>query len=187
MREHERYLTMIGNYAESADLGYQVIQKLPNDREAVDYLAYDLLFLKRREEAMKIVDRFQPVFQEDRDLPLISGYIHADHNEYAAAVHDFTRALEIDPTMAVGYMNRGYVYNDMRLATKAEQDFRKALALNPQYGEAHLGLAYALLQLRRSTAALKEAEVASSITSRLRESASGQSRGLPPASHAGQR
>jgi tetratricopeptide (TPR) repeat protein len=74
---------------------------------------------------------------------------------------DFTRALEIDPKIAVGYMNRGYVYNDMRLATKAEQDFRKALSLNPQYGEAHLGLAYALLQLRRSTAALKEAEVAS--------------------------
>jgi tetratricopeptide (TPR) repeat protein len=160
MREHERYLTMIGNYAESADLGYQVIQKLPNDREAVDYLAYDLLFLKRREEAMKIVDLFQPIFQEDRDLPLISGYVHADHNAYAAAVHDFTRALEIDSTMAVGYMNRGYVYNDMRLPTKAEQDFRKALALNPLYGEAHLGLAYALLQLRRSTAALKESEVA---------------------------
>ena len=160
MREHERYLTMIENYAESADLGYQVIQKLPNDREAVDYLAYDLLFLKRGEEAMKIVDRFQPIFQEDRDLPLISGYVHADHDEYAAAVHDFTRALEIDPTMAVGYMNRGYVYNDMRLPTKAEQDFRKALLLNPQYGEAHLGLAYALLQSRRSTAALNEAEVA---------------------------
>jgi len=165
MREHERYLTMIGNYAESADLGYQVIQRLPNDREAVDYLAYDLLFLKRREEAMKIVDRFQTIFQEDRDLPLISGYVHADHDEYAAAVHDFTRALEIDSTMAVGYMNRGYVYNDMRLPTKAEQDFRKALALNPQYGEAHLGLAYALLQLRRSTAALKEAEVASRLLS----------------------
>jgi tetratricopeptide (TPR) repeat protein len=61
MREHERYLTMTGNYAESADLGYQVIQKLPKDREAVDYLAYDLLFLKRLDEAMKIVDRFQPV------------------------------------------------------------------------------------------------------------------------------
>jgi len=161
MREHERYLTMTGNYAESADLGYQVIQKLPKDREAVDYLAYDLLFLNRSDEAMKIVDRFQPVFEGDRDLSLIAGHVHADRNEYQAAVDDFARALEIDPTMAVGYMNRGYVYNDMRLATKAERDFRKALALNPQYGEAHLGLAYALLQLRRSTAALKEAEVAS--------------------------
>jgi tetratricopeptide (TPR) repeat protein len=161
MREHERYLTMTGNFAESADLGYQVIQKLPKDREAVDYLAYDLLFLKRLDEAMEIVNRFRPVFEDDRDLALIAGYVHADHNEKQAAVEDFTHALEIDPKMAVGYMNRGYVYNDMRLATKAERDFRKALALNPQYGEAHLGLAYALLQLRRSSAALKEAEVAS--------------------------
>jgi tetratricopeptide (TPR) repeat protein len=160
MREQERYLTMTGSYGESADLGYQVIQKLPKDREAVDYLAYDLLFLKRFDEAMKIVDRFQPVLEDDRDLPLIAGYVHADHGEYQAAVDAFTHALEIDPNMAVGYMNRGYVYSDMRLATKAEQDFRKALALNPQYGEARLGLAYALLQLRRSTAALKEAEAA---------------------------
>jgi tetratricopeptide (TPR) repeat protein len=161
MREHERYLTMTGNYAESADLGYQVIQKLPKDREGVDYLAYDLLFLKRLDEAMKIVERYQPILKDDHDLYLIAGYVHADHDEKEAAVEDFTHALEIDPQMAVGYMNRGYVYNDMRLAIKAEQDFRKALALNPQYGEAHLGLAYALLQLRRSTAALKEAEVAS--------------------------
>jgi tetratricopeptide (TPR) repeat protein len=161
MREHERYLTISGKFAESADLGYKVIEKLPKDREAVDYLAYDLLFLKRLDEAMAMVDRFQSLLEGDRDLPLIAGYVHADHKEYQGAVDDFTRALAIDPTIAVGYMNRGYVYNDMRLATKAERDFRKALELNPQYGEAHLGLAFALLQLRRSTAALKEAEVAS--------------------------
>ena len=81
MREHERYLTMTGNYAESADLGYQVIEKLPKDREAVDYLAYDLLFLKRLDEAMKIVQRYQPVLRDDRDLYLIAGYVHADHGE----------------------------------------------------------------------------------------------------------
>ncbi|HEY3974150.1 MAG TPA: tetratricopeptide repeat protein [Candidatus Sulfotelmatobacter sp.] len=161
MREHERYLTMTGNYAESTDLGYQVIQKLPKDREGADYLAYDLLFLKRLDEAMKVVEHFEPILPGDRDLYLIAGYIHADHNENEEAVRSFTRALEIDPNIAVGYMNRGYVYNDMRLATKAEQDFRHALAINPQYGEAHLGLAYSLLQLRRSVAALKEAEIAS--------------------------
>jgi tetratricopeptide (TPR) repeat protein len=161
MREHERYLTITGNYAESADLGYQVIQKLPNDREAVDYLAYDLLFLKRLDEAMKIADHYQPILDHDRDLSLIQGYVHAANHQFQAAVDSFTHALDIDPTIAVGYMNRGYVYNDMRLATKAEQDFRKAIAINPQYGEAHLGLAFALLQLRRSAAALKEAEIAS--------------------------
>ena len=161
MREHERYLTITGQYAESADLGYKVIQKLPKDREAVDYLAYDLLFLDRTDEAMEIATRFQPVLEKDRDLPLISGYVNARRRNFAGAVQDFTRALEIDPTISVGYMNRGYVYNDMRFATKAEQDFRKALALNPNYGEAHLGLAYALVQLRNASAALKEAEAAS--------------------------
>ena len=169
MREHERYLTITGNYAESADLGYKVIEKLPKDREAVDYLAYDLLFLKRLDEAMKIVQQYQPILRDDRDLYLIAGYVHADHGEKEEAVQDFTRALAIDPQIAVGYMNRGYVYNDMRLASKAEQDFRKALALNPNYGEAHLGLAFALLQLRRSTAALKEADVASPAASRIGE------------------
>ncbi len=160
MREHERYLTMTGNYAESASLGYQVLDKLPKDREGVDYLAYDLLFLKRYDEAMKIVERYRTILPKDRDLYLIAGYVHAQNGENEAAVENFSHALEIDPKMAVGYMNRGYVYNDMRLATKAESDFRKALALNPQYGEAHLGLAYALLQLRRSSGAQKEAEIA---------------------------
>ncbi|MGO8794140.1 MAG: tetratricopeptide repeat protein, partial [Candidatus Sulfotelmatobacter sp.] len=124
MREHERYLTITGNYAESAELGYQVIEKLPNDREGVDYLAYDLLFLNRLDDAMKIVDRYEPILHNDRDLPLIAGHVHASRHENEAAVQDFTKALEIDPQIAVGYMNRGYVYNDMRLATQAEQDFR---------------------------------------------------------------
>ncbi|MGH9494772.1 MAG: tetratricopeptide repeat protein, partial [Candidatus Sulfotelmatobacter sp.] len=160
MRENERYLTITGDYAASADLGYKVIKELPNDREGVDYLAYDLLFLNRLDEAMKIVERYAPVLTKDRDLPLIAGHVHAGRGEREAAVQDFTRALQIDPTIAVGYMNRGYVYNDMRLASKAEQDFRKALELNPQYGEARLGLAYALVQLRRSSQALKEADLA---------------------------
>ena len=82
MREHERYLTMTGNYAESAELGYKVIEKLPKDREAADYLAYDLLFLKRDDEAMKIVERYQPILPEDRDLWLIAGYVHTGRDEY---------------------------------------------------------------------------------------------------------
>jgi len=160
MRERERYLTIIGNYEESARLGYAVIRQLPQDPEAPVYLAYDLLFMNRYDDAMTMVQRFEPILVKDRDLPLISGYVHAHKGEYEAAVDDFTRALDRDPQMATGYMNRGYVWNDLRMATNAEQDFRKAIALRPDYGEAHLGLAYSLLQLRQAQAALKEAELA---------------------------
>lgn len=163
MREHERYLTMTGNYGASAELGYRALKQLPGDREVVDYLAYDLLFLERYDEASAVVSRYRPKLTNDRDLPLIAGYIHTHYNEYNQAVRDFTQALQIDPDMATGYMNRGYVYNDLRMAAQAEKDFRKALSLNPQYGEAHLGLAYALLQMRRSNAALKEADLAAKL------------------------
>ena len=160
MREHERYLTLTGNYQESAKLGYAVIEKLPRDPEAPVYLAYDLLFLNRYDDAMAIVRRFEPLLPKDKDLPLIAGYVYAHNGQHQEAVKAFTRALERDPQMATGYMNRGYVWNDLRMATRAEQDFRKALALRPDYGEAHLGLAYSLLQLRRPQGALKETELA---------------------------
>ena len=54
---------------------------------------------------------------------------------------DYTRALELDPKMATGYVNRGFVLNDLREPTQAAKDFQTALQLDPRYGEAHLGLA----------------------------------------------
>jgi len=160
MREHERYLTMTGKYQESARLGYQVIQKLPRDPEAPVYLAYDLLFLNKYDEAMDIVRRFEPVLPKDKDLPLVAGYVHTHFGQFQEALQDFTRALERDPTMSTGYMNRGYVENDLRLASRAEKDFLQAIKLRPDYGEAHLGLAYSYLQLRSAKAALREAATA---------------------------
>ena len=160
MREHERYLTMTGEYQQSADLGLQVIEKLPNDPEAPVYLAYDLLFLHKYSDAMNIVDRFQPGLPNDKDLWLIAGYVDAHNSDLQKAVDDFTRALQLEPNMAMGYMNRGYVLNDLRMATRAERDFIQAIKLRPNYGEAHLGLAYSYLELRKPRPALKETEKA---------------------------
>ena len=163
MREHERYLTMTHHYQESADLGRQVVEKLPHDPEAPVYLAYDLLFLEKFPEAMEVVQKFQPGLPKDKDLWLIAGYVHVHNHELQDAVNDFTRALQLEPDMATGYMNRGYVLNDLRMASGAEKDFIQAIKLNPNYGEAHLGLSYSYLQLRRPRPAMKEAEIAGKI------------------------
>jgi tetratricopeptide (TPR) repeat protein len=160
MRERERYLTFTGNYQEAADLGYKVIEKLPNDPEAPDYLGYDLLFLNRFDDAYKIVQRYEPSRPNDRDLPLIAGYVHAHTGHPREAEEDFTRSLTIDSNDATAYMNRGFVRNDLREASKAIQDFEAALKIRPNYGEAHLGLAFANLQLNRSKPALREADLA---------------------------
>lgn len=162
MRERQRYFTFTGNYQEAADLGYKVIGKLPRDPEAPVYLAYDLLFLGRFDDAFKIVQQYEPLMPRDHDLPMIAGYIHAHKGQPREAEADFTRSLDRNPT-ATAYMNRGFVRNDLREAGKAIADFEAALKLRPKYGEAHLGLAFADLQLHRAKPAIREADLAAGI------------------------
>jgi tetratricopeptide (TPR) repeat protein len=162
-RERERYLTLKGDYAESAKLGFFVLEKLPHDREGVDYLAYDLYYLGRYEEAFALVTKYEPIIPNDKDLALIAGYVHAHNGQSREAVADYTRALERDPKMSLGYGNRGYMWNDLREPAKAVRDFQTALRLQPDYGEAHLGLAYAELQLHRPKPALTQLDLAQKI------------------------
>ena len=159
-RERERYLTLKGDYTQSAQLGYKVLEKLPNDREGAVYLAYDLYYLGRYQDTLALVEKYDPIFRDDKDLALIAGYLHARDGEPREALADFTRALERDPKMATGYVNRGYVLNDLHEAAKAVKDFQTALQLQPDYGEAHLGLAFADLQLHRPRPALIELDAA---------------------------
>ena len=162
-RERERYLTFKQEYAESAKLGYEVIEKLPNDREGVVYLAYDLYYLGRYDEALALVTKYEPILPKDKDLPLIAGNVHAHNGDLNAALKDFTLALELDPKMATGYVNRGFVLNDLRKPDQAGKDFQTALQLQGDNGEAHLGLAFADLQLHHPRPALKQLDAAEKI------------------------
>ena len=159
-RERERYLTFKGDYAESAKLGYEVIDKLPNDREGVVYLAYDLYYLGRYDDALRLVTKYEPIVANDKDLPLIAGNVHAHKGDLNAALKDFTLALERDPKMATGYVNRGFVLNDLRQPGQAARDFQTALQFESNSGEAHLGLAFADLQLHHPRPALTQLDAA---------------------------
>jgi tetratricopeptide (TPR) repeat protein len=163
MRERQRYLTFTHEYQAAADLGYKVIEKLPKDPEAPVYLAYDLLYLNRYDDAYAIVQRFEPLLPKDKDLPLVAGYVHAHKGQHKEAEADFTRSLAIEENSATAYMNRGFVRNDLREASKAVADFEAALKLRKDYGEAHLGLAFANLQLRRAKPAIHEADLAAGL------------------------
>ena len=176
LRERERYFTFLAgseeakdkaaadrDFQQAADLGYKAIEKLPRDPEAPVYLAYDLLFLNRYDDAFKIAKQFEPVLPNSRDLPLVEGYVYAHTGHPREAEEAYSRSIKIDPNDATAFMNRGYARNDLREASRAIQDFEAALKLRPNYGEAHLGLAFADLQLRRAKPALREADLAAKL------------------------
>lgn len=162
-RERERYLTLNGDYGESAKLGYKVIEKLPHDREGIVYLVYDLYYLNRYDDALALITKYEPILPDDKDLPFVAGNIHAHNGHLQDAISDYTHALELDPKMATGYVNRGFVLNDLRQAAKATKDFQTALQMQNDYGEAHLGLAFSDLQLHRPKPALRQLEAAQKI------------------------
>ncbi len=160
MRERERYLFHSGNYAESAKLGYKVLEKLPKDRNASVYLTYDLYNLGRYDDALAVADKYDSILPNEPNFPLIEGHVHKHSQLLDEAVNDYTRSIQRDPKMAEAYVNRGYTLNDMQNAQQAAQDFNTALKLSPNNGIAHLGLAFSDLQLRHPQEAREQAEEA---------------------------
>ncbi|XP_027754453.1 tetratricopeptide repeat protein 32 isoform X2 [Empidonax traillii] len=65
--------------------------------------------------------------------------------EFAAALQDYTAAIECQPGFEVPYYNRGLVRYRLGDFDEAMQDFRKVLELNPQFEDAALSLKQAIL------------------------------------------
>ncbi|KAM9297704.1 tetratricopeptide repeat protein 32 [Morus bassanus] len=65
--------------------------------------------------------------------------------EFAAAVEDYTAAIECQPAFEVPYYNRGLVLYRLGCFDEAMKDFRKVLELNPQFEDAALSLKQAIL------------------------------------------
>ncbi|MGH9564458.1 MAG: tetratricopeptide repeat protein, partial [Candidatus Angelobacter sp.] len=156
MRETERYLFLKGRYAESARVGEVAVQKLPRDRDAAVYLAYDLYNLGRYDDVLSLVTRCEAVLPKEPNFPLLAGHVHRQSQLLQEAIDDFSRALKKDPKMSEALVARGFVRNDMQDARNAVKDFEPALKENPNNGIAHLGLAFSYLQLHRSRESLEE-------------------------------
>jgi tetratricopeptide (TPR) repeat protein len=161
--EKERYLSFTGQYEQSATVGEQAIKVLPNDRDVVIYLGYDLLRLERYDELLQLTARYDQILPLEPDIPLLAGYVHKHNGQREQAVQDFTEVLHRDPNVVTAYVNRGYLFNDLHQARAAATDFEAALKREPKDGEAHLGLAYAYLDLHRPQGALRQTQLAEQV------------------------
>ena len=61
MRETERFLFLKGRYLESARIGQQALAKMPRDRDAAVYLAYDYYNLGRFDDTLSLVSRYESI------------------------------------------------------------------------------------------------------------------------------
>ncbi|HUS19743.1 MAG TPA: tetratricopeptide repeat protein [Terriglobales bacterium] len=163
MRERMRVMFHSGDFRQSAQLGYKVLEKLPKDRNASVYLAYDLYNLGRYDDVLNLTSRYELILPKEPNFPLLSGHVHKQGQLLSLALDDYTRAIDKDTKMAEAYVNRGYVLNDLQSSERAVDDFNTALKLSPNNGVAHLGIAFSSLQLKRSSNALTHVQLAETL------------------------
>ncbi|XP_050749935.1 tetratricopeptide repeat protein 32 [Gymnogyps californianus] len=104
------------------------------------------LAARRLSAAEELYSRF--IARARRDLATAlnnRGQIKYFRVEFAAAMEDYTAAIECQPGFEVPYYNRGLVLYRLGCFDEAMKDFRKVLELNPQFEDAALSLKQAIL------------------------------------------
>lgn len=66
------------------------------------------------------------------------GIIKGSEGDYAGAIKDFNKAIEIKPDYAEAYYNLGYAYNEQGLYDTAVSSYSKAVMYRPDYDAAFL-------------------------------------------------
>ena len=75
------------------------------------------------------------MLQQNANVPevhLMLGEAHAQQSEYADALAEFSRALQLNPKLAEAHYYSGKVHFKQGRMDDAAQEFQAELALNPQ-------------------------------------------------------
>jgi tetratricopeptide (TPR) repeat protein len=65
------------------------------------------------------------------------GIIYVEKGQYDQAISEFSKAIEIDSSIAVAYFNRGLVYLGKGQLDEALSDFNKSIEIDPRDGQAY--------------------------------------------------
>lgn len=79
----------------------------------------------------------------------------ADRLSPAQTVELYSKAIDLDPTLAVAYYNRANAYIDLKQPDKALEGYKKAMSLGFKKGMVYMGLASAQHSLGQADAALE--------------------------------
>lgn len=77
---------------------------------------------------------------------------------YREALEQYSKAIELDPKLAVAYNNRGFVHWNLNNYEQAITDYSRAIELKPKYAMAYNNRAFAHKALGNKEAAIADFE-----------------------------
>jgi tetratricopeptide (TPR) repeat protein len=137
----------------------EALRRRPDYAPAHLQRAKVLLALERHAEAGAALDRYLHGGNRVAEVHLIRGLIHVKLGDHAAAIDEFTTALQGKPDVVV-LGHRGWAYLRMNAIRLALADFNAALRLGPASYQVLCGRGLALLGQGAIESALRDAEAA---------------------------
>ena len=83
------------------------------------------------EEALAVLAKGEALDPERTDIYNLKGFCHFMRKEHEAAIENFERVIELDPSSAIDYANIASNYRDMGKKADAVRYYRLALELDP--------------------------------------------------------
>ena len=157
--ERGRLLLARGQYEPARVAFDAALAAAPENGLAQRLRAESWFRLGRFDEVVKSLDRYL-----EKGKPLESvyrgrGLARAELGQYAGAIEDFTKALELHPSSAVQAF-RGWSYLVTEAPRLALRDFELAIKLDPKNGDALAGRGFARARLGRFVEAVADADAA---------------------------
>ena len=93
---------------------------------------------------------------DNSNFYFLNGLINSKIGYYAAAIKDYTKAIELDPKDVDAYAQRGFAKNNLYEYTGAVQDYTKAIELDPKFADVYYTRGCVKSELKDKTGALED-------------------------------
>ena len=91
------------------------------------------------------------------------GIAYSKKGQYAEAIEEYNKALEVNPNCALAYYNRSVAYTSMRQYDRAVSDCTKALQLSPRHASSYYSRGVSYWHLGSRKEAIKDLQAAAKL------------------------
>jgi len=151
--------SMLENYAKVVDVLQPLRDHPPDDPGLLLAWGTALVRTRQSEAAAVIFRRLLEQNAGNASIHLLLGKAYAQQKDYAGAINEINKALQLDPRLAEAHYYAGLVYLEQKEFESAAREFRAELEIRPSDAHTMYHLGYTLLlqdQLPESVALLRQ-------------------------------
>ena len=144
-----------GRVAEAQEVCHQLLQRQPQNFDALHFLGFIAFQTGKPGEAVKLIGAALAINPKDAMAQNNHSAALVNLGRYEAAVQSADTAITLHPDFAGAFNNRGNAFMGLKQFQRAIESYDRAIALKPEHADVHSNRGSALAELGDNSAALQ--------------------------------